>query len=86
MWPQAGKAPLVPAFHEALFEERAGNRAVLNVGGFSNLSLIEPGKPVAGFDCGPGMYCWTPGFISSVATTLIATVNGLPAEKSSLCC
>lgn len=47
-------APLVPAFHEALFEERAGNRAVLNVGGFSNLSLIEPAKPVAGFDCGPG--------------------------------
>jgi anhydro-N-acetylmuramic acid kinase len=47
-------APLVPAFHEALFEQRPGNRAVLNVGGFSNLSLIEPGKPVAGFDCGPG--------------------------------
>ncbi|NWC94732.1 MULTISPECIES: anhydro-N-acetylmuramic acid kinase [unclassified Pseudomonas] len=47
-------APLVPAFHEALFGERAGNRAVLNVGGFSNLSLIETGKPVAGFDCGPG--------------------------------
>ncbi|PQP05011.1 anhydro-N-acetylmuramic acid kinase [Pseudomonas frederiksbergensis] len=47
-------APLVPAFHEALFEEQPGNRAVLNVGGFSNLSLIEPGQPVAGFDCGPG--------------------------------
>lgn len=47
-------APLVPAFHEALFEEQAGSRAVLNVGGFSNLSLIEPGRPVAGFDCGPG--------------------------------
>ncbi|WP_053156459.1 anhydro-N-acetylmuramic acid kinase [Pseudomonas sp. Pf153] len=47
-------APLVPAFHEALFEKRDGNRAVLNVGGFSNLSLMEPGKPVAGFDCGPG--------------------------------
>jgi anhydro-N-acetylmuramic acid kinase len=47
-------APLVPAFHEALFEAQSGNRAVLNVGGFSNLSLIEPGKPVAGFDCGPG--------------------------------
>ncbi|MNN39417.1 Anhydro-N-acetylmuramic acid kinase [compost metagenome] len=26
----------------------------MNVGGFSNLSLIEPTKPVAGFDCGPG--------------------------------
>ena len=47
-------APLVPAFHEALFGESTGNRAVLNVGGFSNLSLIETGKPVAGFDCGPG--------------------------------
>ncbi|KAF1025911.1 MAG: Anhydro-N-acetylmuramic acid kinase [Pseudomonas sp.] len=47
-------APLVPAFHEALFGEHTGNRAVLNVGGFSNLSLIEADKPVAGFDCGPG--------------------------------
>ena len=47
-------APLVPAFHEALFGESTGNRAVLNVGGFSNLSLIETDTPVAGFDCGPG--------------------------------
>ncbi|WP_277589707.1 anhydro-N-acetylmuramic acid kinase [Pseudomonas chlororaphis] len=47
-------APLVPAFHEALFDQRCGKRAVLNVGGFSNLSLIESDKPVAGFDCGPG--------------------------------
>ncbi|WP_130931016.1 anhydro-N-acetylmuramic acid kinase [Pseudomonas sp. Sample_24] len=47
-------APLVPAFHEALFDAQPGNRAVLNIGGFSNLSLIEPGKPVSGFDCGPG--------------------------------
>lgn len=47
-------APLVPAFHEALFEKQAGKRAVLNVGGFSNLSLIETDRPVIGFDCGPG--------------------------------
>ncbi|GAC1034876.1 anhydro-N-acetylmuramic acid kinase [Pseudomonas sp. No.21] len=47
-------APLVPAFHEALFDDRNGNRAVLNIGGFSNLSLIEPDQPVRGFDCGPG--------------------------------
>ncbi|MEB0046918.1 MULTISPECIES: anhydro-N-acetylmuramic acid kinase [unclassified Pseudomonas] len=47
-------APLVPAFHEALFEKQPGNRAVLNVGGFSNLSLITPDTAVAGFDCGPG--------------------------------
>ncbi|OLF51525.1 anhydro-N-acetylmuramic acid kinase [Pseudomonas chlororaphis] len=47
-------APLVPAFHEALFERSVGKHAVLNIGGFSNLSLIESDKPVAGFDCGPG--------------------------------
>lgn len=47
-------APLVPAFHEALFGQLGQQVAILNVGGFSNLSLIEQGKPVHGFDCGPG--------------------------------
>ena len=47
-------APLVPAFHEALFDDNKDYRAVLNVGGFSNLSLIEIDKPVSGFDSGPG--------------------------------
>ncbi|WP_172153149.1 MULTISPECIES: anhydro-N-acetylmuramic acid kinase [Pseudomonas] len=47
-------APLVPAFHEALFGEQRSYRAVLNVGGFSNLSLLAPDQPVRGFDCGPG--------------------------------
>lgn len=46
-------APLVPAFHEALFA--SGQRcAVLNIGGFSNLSLLQAERPVHGFDCGPG--------------------------------
>lgn len=47
-------APLVPAFHEAVFGDTTRPRAVLNVGGFSNLSLLHPGKTVRGFDCGPG--------------------------------
>ncbi|MBC2680470.1 anhydro-N-acetylmuramic acid kinase [Pseudomonas baltica] len=47
-------APLVPAFHEALFGAEGEARAVLNVGGFSNLSLIGGNTPVSGFDCGPG--------------------------------
>ncbi|HSH29252.1 MAG TPA: anhydro-N-acetylmuramic acid kinase [Thiohalobacter sp.] len=49
-------APLVPAFHAALFN-RAGNpRAVANIGGMANLTLL-PGHdetPVTGFDTGPG--------------------------------
>lgn len=47
-------APLVPAFHESLFDTQGERLAVLNIGGFSNLSLIEAGTPVSGFDCGPG--------------------------------
>lgn len=47
-------APLVPAFHESLFGHLGQRVAVLNVGGFSNLSLIEQTSPVHGFDCGPG--------------------------------
>lgn len=47
-------APLVPAFHDTLFGHLGQRLAVLNVGGFSNLSLIEHDRPVHGFDCGPG--------------------------------
>lgn len=47
-------APLVPAFHEALFDNAKQPCAVLNVGGFSNLSLLDANQPVHGFDCGPG--------------------------------
>lgn len=47
-------APLVPAFHQALFGENDRHTAVLNIGGFSNLSLLSPGQEVLGFDSGPG--------------------------------
>ena len=47
-------APLVPAFHQALFADTNSTRAILNIGGFSNLSLLDPEQAVHGFDCGPG--------------------------------
>ena len=47
-------APLVPAFHAALFQKDQQNPAVLNIGGFSNISLLETDQDVRGFDCGPG--------------------------------
>lgn len=46
-------APLVPAFHADLFG-LDHPRAVLNIGGFSNVTLLAPDLPVRGFDCGPG--------------------------------
>lgn len=49
-------APLTPAFHAALFTAEAP-RAVVNIGGISNLTGL-PGRAsdaaVIGFDCGPG--------------------------------
>jgi anhydro-N-acetylmuramic acid kinase len=44
-------APLVPAFHQAVFGSVDG-RAVLNLGGIANLTLLGP--RLRGFDCGPG--------------------------------
>lgn len=49
-------APLVPAFHAQVFAQAGQARAVLNIGGISNLTLLpaDPTQPVRGFDCGPG--------------------------------
>ena len=47
-------APLVPAFHDAMFATGTASRAVLNLGGIANLTLLVPGEPVRGFDTGPG--------------------------------
>lgn len=48
-------APLVPAFHAAVLRTRAEDRAVLNLGGIANLTLLwaDPERPVTGFDTGP---------------------------------
>lgn len=47
-------APLVPAFHEMLFKQRNAPCAILNIGGFSNVTLLSEGLDTRGFDCGPG--------------------------------
>jgi anhydro-N-acetylmuramic acid kinase len=47
-------APLVPAFHAAVFGQPGQALAVLNIGGIANLSLLDADGRVRGFDCGPG--------------------------------
>ncbi len=48
-------APLVPAFHQALFHDPATPRAILNIGGIANLTLLPADRQaVTGFDTGPG--------------------------------
>jgi anhydro-N-acetylmuramic acid kinase len=52
-------APLVPPTDEALIGRTGGWRAVLNLGGIANLTLLPPrsgpdrSKPLLGWDCGP---------------------------------
>jgi anhydro-N-acetylmuramic acid kinase len=49
-------APLVPPFHAALFRRDDEHRAVLNLGGIGNFTLLpaDPEASITGFDTGPG--------------------------------
>ena len=47
-------APLVPAFHAATLADPREHRAILNIGGIANLTLLPAGGTVRGFDTGPG--------------------------------
>lgn len=47
-------APLVPAFHAALFARDDRHRVVVNLGGIANMTDLPGGGPVSGFDTGPG--------------------------------
>ncbi|MBO9536886.1 anhydro-N-acetylmuramic acid kinase [Herbaspirillum sp.] len=49
-------APLVPAFHRALFGDDRQSRVVVNIGGIANVSILPAGAGQAtyGFDTGPG--------------------------------
>lgn len=48
-------APLVPAFHAAVFGHDVRNRIILNLGGVANITVLPAGQPAAarGFDTGP---------------------------------
>lgn len=49
-------APLVPAFHREIFQSPGKDRAVLNLGGMANITLLhgDASTPVSAFDTGPG--------------------------------
>jgi anhydro-N-acetylmuramic acid kinase len=47
-------APLAPAFHAAALASAGINRAIVNIGGIANVSLLRGTELSAGFDSGPG--------------------------------
>lgn len=47
-------APLLPAFHAWHFGDGAETRAVVNIGGIANITVLDPRRPPIGGDTGPG--------------------------------
>ncbi len=47
-------APLVPGFHQLFFQDPKIHRIIVNIGGISNITSLDPNSEVVGFDCGPG--------------------------------
>ena len=47
-------APLVPAFHQAIFAHPQKNRVIVNIGGIANITYLGKDGQVFGFDSGPG--------------------------------
>ncbi|MGI9329731.1 MAG: anhydro-N-acetylmuramic acid kinase [Gammaproteobacteria bacterium] len=47
-------APLMPAFHQFAFGSDVEDRALVNIGGIANLSLMPAQGLTTGFDTGPG--------------------------------
>ena len=46
-------APLAPLLHQAVFSQQGEHRAVLNLGGIANLTLLPADGSFSGFDTGP---------------------------------
>ncbi|MFQ5488649.1 MAG: anhydro-N-acetylmuramic acid kinase [Gammaproteobacteria bacterium] len=49
-------APLVPAFHRAVFSAADKDRVIVNIGGIANITILpcSGGTSIKGFDTGPG--------------------------------
>jgi len=54
--------PLAPLLHQHLFHSENEDRAIVNIGGIANLTVLPGNGDMAVFDCGPGnclMDAWT---------------------------
>ena len=47
-------APLAPLFHEAFFASDKHSRAIINIGGIANISVLNTEGDLLGYDSGPG--------------------------------
>lgn len=47
-------APLLPPVHAMLFQTAEKSRAICNIGGIANITILSEKTPLIGFDTGPG--------------------------------
>jgi len=76
-------APLAPLLHQQIFQSNSENRAILNLGGIANLTLLPASGGVSGYDCGPGnclMDMWVQRHLQTDYDN-----NGNWASKGSVC-
>ena len=66
-------APIACGLHAACFADSSVRRAVVNIGGISNITWLRPGQPVIGYDCGPG---------NTLLDAWIRVVRGLPFDAN----
>src|SRR5215831_1250802 len=76
-------APLVPAFHAAVFGNRRVHRVVVNLGGIANLTDLPRRGPVTGFDTGPGNVLLDAWIASKLGRPFDR--NGVLASRGRLC-
>ncbi len=65
-------APLTPIYHALRFSELGHCRAVVNIGGIANATLLQKDGSVQGSDCGPG---------NCLLDHLIRTQTGKPFDR-----
>lgn len=65
-------APLMPLFHAWCFGSADATRAVVNIGGIANVSVLAPGAGPRGFDTGPG---------NTLLDAWIAQATGEPFDR-----
>ncbi|MEH6569419.1 MAG: anhydro-N-acetylmuramic acid kinase [Halioglobus sp.] len=66
-------APLAPGFHAAVFAQPGINRAIVNIGGIANASILRGTDLIAGYDTGPG---------NTLLDNWILKQRGTPYDKS----
>lgn len=80
-------APLVPAFHQAVFQHATINRAIINIGGLANITYL-PGlaqhNNISGYDTGPGNTLLDAWFTAKNDSASNYDVDGAWAKSGSI--